>query len=67
MLVRARIVLQSPAQSPASVHLHRARLFRDKDSLAKAAELIAECGYGRREEELADAQAALAFHEQQQG
>lgn len=44
----------------ADVHLHRARLFRDKTELAKAAKLIRELGYGRRYEELADAEAALA-------
>ena len=42
----------------ADIHLHRARLFRDKESLAKAAELIKQCGYWRRKEELADAEAA---------
>ncbi|HEX3149842.1 MAG TPA: hypothetical protein VHR66_17325, partial [Gemmataceae bacterium] len=42
----------------ADVHLHRARLFRDKAELAKAAKLIRELGYGRRYEELEDAEAA---------
>ena len=42
----------------ADIHLHRARLFRDKESLAKGAELIRKCGYWRRKEELADAEAA---------
>ncbi len=42
----------------ADVHLHRARLFRDKKSLAEAAELIRQCGYWRRNEELADAEEA---------
>lgn len=42
----------------ADIHLHRARLFRDKESLAKAAELIRKCGYWRRKEELADAEEA---------
>jgi hypothetical protein len=42
----------------ADVHLHRARLFRDKAELAKAAQLIRELGYGRRYDELADAEAA---------
>ncbi len=41
----------------ADVHLHRARLFRDKAELAKAAKLIRELGYGRRYDELADAEA----------
>ncbi|MFN0055004.1 MAG: hypothetical protein ACKV0T_22765, partial [Planctomycetales bacterium] len=43
----------------ADVHLHRARLFRDKAELAKARELIEKHGYGRRLEELADAEAVL--------
>ena len=42
----------------ADVHLHRARLFRDKDALAEARRLIEKHGYGRRIEELADAKAA---------
>jgi len=42
----------------ADIHLHRARLFRDKESLARAAELIRQCGYWRRKEELADAEEA---------
>ncbi len=42
----------------ADVHLHRARLFRDKAELVKARELIEECGYGRRKEELEDAERA---------
>jgi hypothetical protein len=42
----------------ADVHLHRARLFRDKQELAKTARLIRELGYGRRFEELEDAEAA---------
>jgi tetratricopeptide (TPR) repeat protein len=44
----------------ADVHLTRARLFRDRDELAKAAKLIREFGYGRRYDELADAERALA-------
>jgi len=36
----------------ADIHLHRARLFRDKSELAKARALIAACGYWRRKEEL---------------
>ncbi len=43
----------------ADVHLYRARLFRDQAELAKAAELIRSLGYGRRYDELADAEAAL--------
>jgi hypothetical protein len=42
----------------ADVLLHRGRLFRDKAALAEAAKLIEECGYHRRDEELADAQEA---------
>ena len=42
----------------ADVHLHRARLFHDKAELAKAAQLIRDLGYGRRDDELADAEAA---------
>ncbi|MCU0753804.1 MAG: hypothetical protein MUE46_01610 [Xanthomonadales bacterium] len=44
----------------ADVHLHRARMFRDKSELEKAGKLIRNLGYGRRYEELADAEAALA-------
>jgi tetratricopeptide (TPR) repeat protein len=42
----------------ADVHLHRARLFRDRAALAEARRLIEDCGYGRRLEELADAEEA---------
>jgi hypothetical protein len=42
----------------ADIHLHRARLFRDRAELAKARELIDKHGYGRRREELEDAEAA---------
>ncbi|MGB0515148.1 MAG: hypothetical protein ACPGJE_09955, partial [Wenzhouxiangellaceae bacterium] len=42
----------------ADVHLHRARLFRDRDELAKAKALIKKHGYWRRREELADAEEA---------
>jgi hypothetical protein len=45
----------------ADVHLHRARLFRDRAELATAAKLIRELGYGRRFDELADAEEA-AIH-----
>lgn len=45
----------------ADVHLHRARLFRDKAELAKARALIQKHGYGRRREELADADEAAQF------
>jgi len=43
----------------ADIFLHRARLFRDKESLAKARALIAQCSYWRRKEELADAEEAV--------
>lgn len=43
----------------ADVHLHRARIFRDPVELTKAAKLIRELGYGRRYQELADAEAAI--------
>ncbi len=42
----------------ADVHLHRARLLRDRAALAQAAAMIRAHGYGRRDEELADAEAA---------
>ncbi len=42
----------------ADVHLHRARLFHDKDALAEARRLIEKHGYDRRLDELADADAA---------
>jgi tetratricopeptide (TPR) repeat protein len=42
----------------ADIHLHRARLFRDQAELAKARDLIEKHGYGRRKEELEDAEAA---------
>jgi hypothetical protein len=43
----------------ADIHLHRATLFRDKAELAKARDLIEKHDYGRRQDELADAEAAL--------
>ena len=42
----------------ADVHLHRVRLFRDRDALAEARRLIEKHGYDRRLEELADAEEA---------
>jgi hypothetical protein len=42
----------------ADVHLHRARLFRDRAELGKARELIQRHGYWRRKGELEDAEAA---------
>jgi hypothetical protein len=44
----------------ADIALYRARMFRDKAELAKAGKLIRELGYGRRYDELADAEVALA-------
>jgi tetratricopeptide (TPR) repeat protein len=44
----------------ADVHLHRARLFHDRAALAEARALIERHGYGRRRDELADAEAAAA-------
>jgi hypothetical protein len=42
----------------ADIHLHHARFFRDRAELARARELIEKHGYGRRQEELDDAEAA---------
>lgn len=42
----------------ADVLLHRARLFRDKDDLVAAKKLVEECGYHRRDVEIADAERA---------
>jgi hypothetical protein len=42
----------------ADVHLYRARLFHDRAELAEARRLITELGYGRRKEELEDAERA---------
>ncbi len=44
----------------ADIHLTRARLFRDREALTQAATLIRALGYGRRTEELATAEKALA-------
>ncbi len=52
----------------ADIHLHRARLFfreesypwkSAQDDLTAAEKLIKECGYHRRDEELADARRAI--------
>ena len=43
----------------ADIHLHRAHMFRDRDALSKAAHLIRSLGYGRRFDELADAEVAF--------
>jgi len=42
----------------ADIHLHRARLFRNRAALEAAAKLIDETGYHRRDDELRDAQEA---------
>lgn len=42
----------------ADILLYRARLFRDRAALAEARRLIEKHGYHRRDEELADAEAA---------
>jgi hypothetical protein len=42
----------------ADIHLHRARLFRDKEELKRARYMIEQCGYWRRKEELEDAEEA---------
>ena len=56
----------------ADIHLHRARLFHaatpypwdsPQADLAAARKLIEQCGYGRRKEELEDAEAALGCAE----
>ena len=44
----------------ADIHLHRARMFHDRDELAKAAKRIRDLGYGRRYDELLDAEQALS-------
>jgi hypothetical protein len=43
----------------ADIHLHRARLFHDRAALSQASTLIRTLGYGRRYDELADAEAGL--------
>lgn len=50
----------------ADIHLHRARMFRNKAELALATQLIRDLGYGRRYEELDDAEAALGTHRPRQ-
>lgn len=42
----------------ADILLHRARLFQGRSDLLEARKLIEECGYGRRKEELEDAEEA---------
>lgn len=44
----------------ADVQLYRARLFKDKEALVEARRLIEKYRYGRRLEELADAEEASA-------
>ena len=43
----------------ADIHLHRARMFHDKTELAQTAKLIRTLAYGRRYDELLDAEHAL--------
>ena len=43
----------------ADILLTCARLFRDRNALAEARDLIEQCGYWRRKEELEDAEATL--------
>jgi hypothetical protein len=45
----------------ADIHLYRGRRFGDRAELAKARELIKECGYHRRDGELQDAEKALGI------
>ena len=40
----------------ADIHLHRARVFRDKVELKRARALIEQCGYWRRKPGLEDAE-----------
>jgi tetratricopeptide (TPR) repeat protein len=42
----------------AQIHLHRGRLFQDKEELRKARAIVEHCGYWRRKEELEDAEQA---------
>jgi hypothetical protein len=51
----------------ADVQLHRARLFRDRRALAEAKALIDECGYHRRDDEVADAEEAFRRWEEENG
>ena len=44
----------------ADIHLHRARMFHDKTELAQTAKLIRTLAYGRRYDELLDAEQALS-------
>ena len=44
----------------ADIHLHRARMFHDRDELAQTAKLIRTLAYGRRYDELLDAEQALS-------
>ena len=72
MISEKRISLNSSAIGShithAPIHLHRARLFfrenpypwkSPQDDLAAAEKLINDCGYHRRDEELADAKKAI--------
>ena len=42
----------------ADIHLHRVRLFPDKEELKRARTLIEQCGYCCRKQELEDAEEA---------
>ncbi|MBI4324307.1 MAG: hypothetical protein HY674_03500 [Chloroflexi bacterium] len=42
----------------ADIHLHRVRLFRDKEELKRARALVEQCGYWCRKQELEDAEEA---------
>ncbi len=55
---RAPIGAAEAAAAAAEIHLHRARLFRDKGELKRARALIELCGYWRRKQELEDAEEA---------
>ena len=46
----------------ADIHLHRGRLWKDAAALSRGRDLVMECGYLRRQEELEDAaQAARSW------
>ena len=42
----------------ADIHLHRARLFQNREELKRARGLVEQCGYWRRKQELEDAEEA---------
>ena len=45
----------------ADIHLHCARLFRDKKELKRARALIEQCGYWRRKQELDNTEPVAVF------